>query len=221
MRVKNEPLPESNRLRTPRESMQAQSRRNAVINQLSKSVRHVKTTMRREPKLGGIEADWFQLRSVYREHLVCYKIKWSADGSGYSVDSAEVLVAKPWILRASSYHNKTYGNRKYIQIDSVSYPGLVATTRYVTYDPGGDNETSEYQMIIPIYQVPITDDNYPGDLIYAIKTVTGVFVTEDDYIGGGGIALDDGPTGKVEWLDINTDARMWAGGTEEFEIPED
>lgn len=58
MRVKNEPLPESNRLRTPRESMQAQSRRNAAINQLSKTVRHRHETMRRTPRIATTRNFW-------------------------------------------------------------------------------------------------------------------------------------------------------------------
>lgn len=166
MRVKNEPLPESNRLRTPRESMQAQSRRNAVINQTSRIVRHRHETMRRIPRIAQNGPTYFVLKSVAGDYLTCRQINWTDGGPEYTEGDEDVYIAKPFHLQKQWYHGKTIASRTY------TYTGAQART--VTY--GGDRED---QIIIPIYQ--IADGDYKGDLIFAeyVSGGTGVKVGDE------------------------------------------
>lgn len=186
MRVKNEPLPESNRLRTPRESMQAQSRRNAAINQLSKDVRHRRQTMRRSPR-GNISLTCFVVKSVQDDYLTCRKISWTNGGPSFTESTIDTFIAKPWHLRRTSYDG--------LNVDGRKYQYTTGTARTVIINEGETNEKSESQIIIPIYQSE--DGSFAGDVIFAVSISTGTGVKDSN--------------GKViNWQDINLDGRAWA-----------
>lgn len=115
---------------------------------------------RRIPGVQGAIVAQFVVASVGDDHLVCRT--WDGSNQG----DADVLVAKPWLLRKTPFHGLTLNGKTYIY-DS-------GTARNV--DDGNEDED---QVIIPSYTDP------SGAVIYAVRGVvggTGVVVESDPVV---------------------------------------
>ena len=111
-----------------------------------------------ERRLGGLRKQHFQIQTVAEDHLVC-----RAWNNG-QVESADVTVAKEWMLRKTPFHSQTRNGITY------TYTGSDGQTR--TASNGTDDDITE--KITPSFQ--------PGDIIVAergIKGGTGVEAAPD------------------------------------------
>lgn len=114
----------------------------------------------------------FKVVSVQGDYLVC-----NPYDSLAAATNQTVLVAKPYLLRQTPFDGSSR--------DGVTYTYTDGTQR--SADDGSETET---QLITPSY--------VSGDIIYAIRNISGKTDTYDT------LSL------IIEWLDLNVDGRSWA-----------
>lgn len=122
----------------------------------------------------------------FKRHLGDYLVAAPWQGGQ---ESAEVNIAKPYILRREPFDGRTRGD--------WSYEYESHTRRTATLEP--DQDFTETQIYIPRYQ--------PDDIIYASRIRPGVL---GELMGNVGEFRDD-----ITWLEDNRDGRTWAAEFEE------
>jgi hypothetical protein len=144
----------------------------------------------------GLIGTRFEILDTRYDYLVCKRADDTND------PPAKYLVAKPWDLRKSPFHEQTINDFTYEYTGSGEIVGDDAQER--TSDDGATVET---QKVTPPY--------FTGALILAARGVSnGLGLTVTDVVE---IPAEDG-TGattaevekQVEWIDLNTAGRAWA-----------
>lgn len=132
----------------------------------------------------------FAVQSVADNHLVCKHF----DGTQAWGD--DVIVAKDPELRRSAYDGLTLTGEE----GDLEYSYTSPTRRSVTKDPGGENEETKDQVILPFYHTAADGpEDYPGSIISAFSTL---------------ITIDG--VGECQWVEDTQ--RAWAN-LEEEETP--
>ncbi len=141
----------------------------------------------------------FRVRSVEGDYLVCRATDGVTDGE------VDIKVAKPYLLQKTPFDGVSRAGVTYTYTDGATTGTHTINTsgddgnqqRIATLD--SDATDKEFQTIIPRYSPAAT--GYDGDIIIAMKGVN----------GGPPAIVDAGYSyeQRIEWLDMNTDARAW------------
>jgi len=128
----------------------------------------------------------FRVKSVQNDHLVCREFDGTTEGA------SDVLVAKPFNLRRTGWHQAS------VVYTLEPYPGSPGTLTVV------------YQYLSPVYRTA-TFSAQGGGTVVEHQTIRPIYVPNRSVIFAGQSENGTGVSGvSMDWIDANFDARAWA-----------
>jgi hypothetical protein len=150
------------------------------------------------------EVGLFRIVGVYDDVLKCYRQTETDSGPGV-ITSGFVWVLKPFDLRRSPFHNKTWGPPA--SAIRYTYEAAANQRRQAKLSVNGVLQSgTEYQIIVPHYQTlsqTAADTPSLGSQIFAIKCA------DNNSAYRKSLFSDVSFSEPIEWIDI-TPGRLWA-----------